>query len=245
MLKAVIFDLGGTLLHYQSTEADIIELNRRGIIALHRYLVANGNPNLPEAAFLRTVEALTMREWQTSQASLHGMNVESSLTAAMAELGLALADSEWHTARQAFFAPIQQAVRPRAGARYTLQALKELGLSLGLLSNTFWPSDLHDADLANFDLLDLLPVRLYSCDIGWLKPHPAPFNMALAALNVKANEAVYVGDRLKVDIEPARRIGFWGVLIRGSLRLEHCKDVMPDAVISELPELVKLLERRR
>lgn len=245
MLKAVIFDLGGTLLHYQSAQADIMELNRRGFRALHRHLVANGNTELPEATFLRTVEARTMSEWKTSQSSLQGMNVENSLKAAMHELGLPLTDSEWHAARQAFFAPIQQAVRPRTGARYTLQALKELGLSLGLLSNTFWPADLHDADLANFDLLDLLPVRLYSCDIGWLKPHPAPFNMALATLKVEPNQAVYVGDRLKVDIEPARKIGFWGVLIRSPWRPEHCGGIMPDAMISELPDLVKLLERRR
>jgi putative hydrolase of the HAD superfamily len=245
MLKAVVFDLGGTLLHYQSASADIIELNRRGFIALYRHLAANGNAKLPEATFLSAVETRAMSDWKTSQSSLRGMSVESSLKTAMAELGLPLTNAEWPAARQAFFAPIHQAARLRAGARYTLQALKELGLDLGLLSNTFWPADLHDADLANLGLLDFLPMRLYSCDIGWLKPHPAAFHMALNALKVKPTEAVYVGDRLKVDIEPARRIGFWGVLIQTPFRLEHSKDIMPDAVISELPELVKLLERRR
>jgi putative hydrolase of the HAD superfamily len=245
MLKAVVFDLGGTLLHYQSASADIMELNRRGLVALYRHLSAHGNAKLPEATFLSAVEARAMSDWKASQSSLRGMSVESSLKTALAEMCLPVADAEWHVARQAFFAPIQQAARLRAGARYTLQALKELGLDLGLLSNTFWPADLHDADLANWGLLDLLPVRLYSCNIGWLKPHPAAFHTALDALNVKPHEAVYVGDRLKVDVEPARRIGFWGVLIQTPFRLEHSKDIMPDAVISELPELVKLLERRR
>jgi putative hydrolase of the HAD superfamily len=117
-------------------------------------------------------------------------------------------------------------------------------MTLGLLSNTFWAADVHDADLGRFDLLDLLPVRLYSCDIGWLKPHPVAFQRALAALAVQPNEAVYVGDRLKTDIEPARKVGLWGVLIKTPFRPEPLEDILPDAVISELPELVHLMERR-
>jgi FMN phosphatase YigB (HAD superfamily) len=62
---------------------------------------------------------------------------------------------------------------------------------------------------------------------------------------VEPNEAVYVGDRLKTDIEPARKVGLWGVLIKTPFREEPLEEVMPDAVISELPELVKLLEHRR
>ena len=54
-----------------------------------------------------------------------------------------------------------------------------------------------------------------------------------------------MGDRLKTDVEPARKLGLWGVLIKTPFRAEPLEDVMPDAVISELPELVKLLEHRR
>ena len=245
MLRAVVFDLGGTLLQYESATADLLELNRQGFISVYHYLLANGKVRLTETTFLETVVSRARADWHAAETSLRGMKLEASLKTAMEDWGVSMSEAEWLEARRAFFEPIQRAVTPRAGARYTLQALKDRGMILGLLSNTSWGGDIHDADLARFDLLDLLPIRLYSCDIGWLKPHPAAFRMALAALGVRPNETVYVGDRLKLEIEPARQIGLWGVLIKIPYRLEQSKDIMPDAVIAELPELVKLLERRR
>ena len=244
MLRAVIFDLGGTLLHYESATADIMELNKRGFAALYRHLAANGRVTLPEATFIPHLISRAAVDWRAASNRYRGISVETSVKAALAELGMSLTDNEWHMARQAFFTPIQHTAEARLGARQTLQTLKEQGMALGLLSNTFWAADIHDADLARFDLLDLLPVRLYSCDIGWLKPHPEAFHRALTALEVEPNQAVYVGDRLRIDIEPARKVGLWGVLIKTPFRVEPLEETLPDAVISELPELVKLMERR-
>jgi putative hydrolase of the HAD superfamily len=244
MLKAVVFDLGGTLLHYESASADLRELNTQGFAALFGHLSSDGRTTAPEGAVLNAIKSHVTAGWQAALASSRGGSVETPLKAALAELGISLSDGEWQAARRAFYAPIQGAAQPRRGVRPTLQALNEQGVALGLLSNTFWAADIHDEDLARFDLLDLLPTRLYSCDIGRLKPHPEAFHMALAAVGVEPNQAVYVGDRLKTDIEPAREIGLWGVLIKTPFREEPLEDVMPDAIISELPELVQLLEHR-
>ena len=243
MLRAVLFDLGGTLVHYESGEADILELDRQSATALYRHLAANGQMALPEATFLTAVGSRLEAEWQASLTSLRGSSVEKPIKAVLADLGLSLTPTEWQAARQAFYAPVHQAAKPRHGARLTLQVLKDQGVALGLLSNTFWAADVHDADLARFGLLDLLPARLYSCDIGRLKPHPAAFEMALAALGAEPNETVYVGDRLETDVEPARQLGLWGVLIEVPFRAEQSDEIMPDAVIAELPELIKLFER--
>jgi putative hydrolase of the HAD superfamily len=245
MLKAVLFDLGGTLIHYDSEEADFIELEKRSLAALYRHLVANSQMALPEATFLMAVGSRVEAEWQATIASARGGSIETSIKATLADLGLSLTPTEWQVARQVFYAPVHQAATPRQGARQTLQVLSERGVALGLLSNTFWAADVHDADLAHFGLLDFLPTRLYSCDIGRSKPHPEAFEIALAALGVEPNETVYVGDRLETDVEPARRLGLWGVLIRVPFRNEQSNTIMPDAVIAELPELIKLLERRR
>lgn len=244
MLKAVVFDLGGTLLHYESATADLRELNKRGILALYRYISTNGRTALPESAVLDAVTSHMMEEWRMAQASFRGSSVEVPVKTVLAELGITFSEKEWQAARRAFYAPIQQAVEPREEVWNTLQALKEQDMALGLLSNTFWASDIHDEDLARFDLLDLLPTRLYSCETGRLKPHPEAFEMALNALGIEPNQAVYVGDRLRIDIEPARKVGLWGVLIKTPFREERLDNIMPDAVISELPELVKLLEHR-
>ena len=245
MLKAVLFDLGGTLVHYDSAHASLRELEKRSTIALYRHLAANGQMALPEDTFLTALRSRVEAEWQMALASQRGGSVETPILAALADLGLSFAEYEWQAARQVFYGPVHQAAEPRQGARQTLQTLRERGVALGLLSNTFWAADVHDADLARFGLLDLLPVRIYSCDIGRIKPHPEAFEMALTALGVEPNETVYVGDRLETDVEPARRLGLWGVLITVPFRHEHSDKIMPDAVIAELPELIKLLEPRR
>ena len=245
MLKAVLFDLGGTLVHYDSDKADFNELEKRSAAALYRHLAANGQMALPETAFLTALRSRVEAEWQTALASHRGGSVETPVKAALADMGLSFTEAEWQAARQVFYGPVHQAAEPRPGARQTLQILSRQGVALGLLSNTFWAADVHDADLARFGLLDLLPARFYSCDIGRTKPHPEAFEIALAALGVKPNETVYVGDRLETDVEPARRLGLWGVLITVPFRHEHSDKIMPDAIITELLELIKLLERRR
>jgi putative hydrolase of the HAD superfamily len=245
MLKAVLFDLEGTLVHYDSAHANLKELEKRSIVALYRYLASNGQMALTENTFLTALRSRMEAEWQRALASQRGGSVETSILAALADLGLSFAEYEWQAARQVFYGSVHQAAEPRQGARQTLQTLRDRGIALGLLSNTFWAADVHDADLARFGLLDLLPVRLYSCDIGRVKPHPKAFEMALTALGVEPNETVYVGDRLETDVEPARRLGLWGVLITVPFRHEHSDKIMPDAVIAELPELIKLLELRR
>jgi putative hydrolase of the HAD superfamily len=245
MLKAVLFDLEGTLVHYDSAHTNLKELEKRSIVALYRYLASNGQMALTENTFLTALRSRMEAEWQRALASQRGGSVETSILAALADLGLSFAEYEWQAARQVFYGSVHQAAEPRQGARQTLQTLRDRGIALGLLSNTFWAADVHDADLARFGLLDLLPVRLYSCDIGRVKPHPKAFEMALTALGVEPNETVYVGDRLETDVEPARRLGLWGVLITVPFRHEHSDKIMPDAVIAELPELIKLLELRR
>ena len=69
MLRAVVFDLGGTLLHYESASADLRELNTRGFAALYRYLSSNGRTDVPEAAFLDAIKSHVTTGWQAALAA--------------------------------------------------------------------------------------------------------------------------------------------------------------------------------
>ena len=94
-----------------------------------------------------------------------------------------------------------------------LKALAAAGLKMGLISNTQRPLD---EFAAHFALHDLFSAAISSAELGFLKPHPAIFEAALAALGVPAAEAVMVGDSVKADIEGARQIGMRAVLVRRS-----------------------------
>jgi FMN phosphatase YigB (HAD superfamily) len=46
-----------------------------------------------------------------------------------------------------------------------------------------------------------------SSEVGKRKPHPAIFERALSELDVRSDEALFVGDRLDADVFGAARVG--------------------------------------
>jgi putative hydrolase of the HAD superfamily len=101
---------------------------------------------------------------------------------------------------------------------------------------------MHDADLARFGLLEYLPVRVYSYDSGVVKPHPAIYRQALDALDVAPAEAIFVGDRLAVDVAGPQKLGMRAVLITSPYRVEEDPEIVPDACIGIIDDLPALLD---
>jgi putative hydrolase of the HAD superfamily len=245
MLKAIVFDMGGTLLHYQDGEqAGLREITHRGLCAIRDGLLAHGLTPPPEGDFVARVDEQIGATYMASMQTLSGGSVETPIREAIAGMGLAVDDRLWSALRQPFYAVVDEIVSPREGVRETLAALHARGYRLGLLSNTFWAADLHDRHLEAFGLMNFLPVRVYSAEQPHVKPHPAIFQEALARLEVDASEAAYVGDRLDTDVMGAQRVGMRSVLIRSPYREEQSETIVPDAVIDELPELLPALEAR-
>jgi HAD superfamily hydrolase (TIGR01509 family) len=88
-----------------------------------------------------------------------------------------------------------------------LEALRERGLKLGLVSNAFDPPELLHRDLAQFGIAERLDIALFSSEVGRRKPDPEIFQRALDALGVDPAEALFVGDTLASDIAGAAALG--------------------------------------
>ena len=88
-----------------------------------------------------------------------------------------------------------------------LDALRERGLKVGLVSNLFDPPQLMRELFAEIGLLDRLDAIAVSAEVGKRKPSPAIFEAALAQAGVAAGEAVMVGDRLREDVGGAQAVG--------------------------------------
>ncbi len=101
------------------------------------------------------------------------------------------------------------------------------------------------ASLDRTALAPHLATVVVSGDVGHVKPHPKPFEAALAALDVQPDEAVYVGDNWLADVQGAKRLGMAAVHIRQWQTPEYFEpepgDHEPDAVIEHLAELEALL----
>jgi len=121
----------------------------------------------------------------------------------------------------------------------TLRTLRDSGLKLGLVSNTFIPPPTHDRHLTESGLIEFFPVRVYSSEVGYRKPHRRIFRIALERLGTGAGETLFVGDQIKADIEGARKLGMKTILrIRGANGVRnHCADGTVHTV-AEIPSFV-------
>jgi putative hydrolase of the HAD superfamily len=243
-IQVVLFDLGGTLLHYEQLPDNSMEkVNTDALKALVAAAVKTGakvpDPGLAIRAVSRMGAAMEARARRTNLANTAEMIIEEGLEA----VGVKLPPAAWDAAMAAYYASISAAVTPVDGnARAVLAHLTGQGCGLGLVSNTFWSPALHDADLERFGLLEYLPVRVYSCVAGITKPHPQIYRQALDALDVAPAEAVFVGDRLDVDVAGPQKVGMRAVLIISPHRIEQDPEIRPDAQIHSLDELLPLLD---
>jgi HAD superfamily hydrolase (TIGR01549 family) len=92
----------------------------------------------------------------------------------------------------------------------TLQALKDRGYRLGLLSNRDRPCQ---EQLAALALLDYFDLTLTAGEVGAWKPDPLIFTQALQQMECQASQAVYIGDNYYADVIGAQRAGVLAVLL--------------------------------
>jgi HAD superfamily hydrolase (TIGR01549 family) len=113
----------------------------------------------------------------------------------------------------------------------TLEALRELGISLGILSN--FPTSLENL-LRRLGLRDYFEFVIASAAVGMAKPDARIFDLAVSRADRPRNRLLYVGDHLGDDIEGAHGAGLDAVLIdRG--------DHHPEALCPRIRSLAELV----
>ena len=85
-------------------------------------------------------------------------------------------------------------------------------VSLGLITNG--PSEFQRTKIALLGIEPYFDSITVSGEVGSHKPDPEIFRVALSALSVEPEEALYVGDRPEADVAGARAIGMTAVLLR-------------------------------
>lgn len=243
VIQVVLFDLGGTLLHYEQPPENSFEaINARALRAFLA-IASKGGVRVPDPELaIRAVGRMAAAMEAKAKRTHYAADAETILREGLAAVGIRIADKVWSAALAAYYEAISAVVKPVAGnAAGVLAQLTAQGRSLGVVSNTFWSPAMHDADLARFGMLEFLPVRVYSCAAGFTKPDPRIFRQALDQLDVAPAEAVFVGDKLDVDIAGPHKIGMRAVLVTSPYRVEHNPDIVPDAHIAQIDDLVPLL----
>ena len=225
-MRAVLFDWGGTL-----------SVNRAvDVLATWRAAAAVLEPDDP-AALAAALLAAEVRWWDdcTRTGDASG-TTELLLRGVVPQAG----DGDIGRALAAYHDAWEDTVEHDDAATEVLSGLRARGLRTGLLSNTHWPSALHDRWLAEAGLLQLLDARIYTSDLQHLKPHPEAFRALLNVLGVRPEDAVFVGDRLRDDIWGAQQVGMRTILLTG--RPTPSYDVVPDAQVPELSDILAVID---
>jgi putative hydrolase of the HAD superfamily len=98
----------------------------------------------------------------------------------------------------------------REGTHDALERLESAGLKLGIVSNA---DGRVASDAKRFGLARFFDVIIDSQVVGVEKPNPKIFKLALDALGVPPEEAMYAGDIYAIDMLGARAAGIAGKLI--------------------------------
>jgi len=123
----------------------------------------------------------------------------------------------------------------------TLGTLRRHGLRLGLVSNAAYRPRLMKQQLAALGLLPYFDGVTFSSEVGVRKPHPEIFTDALRKIGIEPGRALFVGDRVREDIQGPQRLGMRAVLTR-EWRQEDDPGVA-DSVIQRLGELPAVVTR--
>jgi HAD superfamily hydrolase (TIGR01509 family) len=243
MIRAVIFDMGGTLLRYvRPGNGAWREFEERGIRGLYRYLVAQGHP-MPagEEAFVAHMFQRLVQGWEQATGGHINLRAVDWIAVGAADHNLTLTESALIEAVHHYARPLRDGVSAMPGAAVALAELRARGLHIGLISNTIWPGDLHRDDLMALGLWSSIEYAVFSGDLGIWKPRPQIFLHVLEHFGVSPAEAIFVGDSPKEDIRGAQQAGMRAFWVR-SPEFPLPPDIYPDAIIENPGEVVPLLE---
>ena len=220
-LEAVLFDWGDTLMDFQFDEELMDRAFRAGLDALGRDDLAPADEI--RAHFRERFEPLL---WVPG--TLEEIEYPGIIRDTLAHFGTELSDDELARFLDAEHAAWQPARVLGSTTHALLDALRDQGLKLGLVSNAFDPGWLLRRDLEQMGIEQRIDVAVFSSEVGVRKPHPEIFGRALTALDVAPERALFVGDRLFEDIRGAGELGMTTVQALWFRADEHPDGGEPD-----------------
>jgi putative hydrolase of the HAD superfamily len=245
MINAVLFDLGETILNFGRINA--VGLFRQGARLSYDYLKSCGQSvgnfeyycwrNLIALRFRHLISYFTGNDFNSS-AFLRGNGTKK---------GIKLDGEQWRHYAWLWYEPLSKVTKVESDIKQTLTSLKNSGLKLGILSNTFVSSHSIERQLEQIGILNFFPIRLYSYEFDFRKPDLRIFKIAAERIGEAMEKIMYVGDRIDKDAAPTLKLGMKSVL---KTAYTNKGKTIPEGVfkidrLSELPALIEKINDRK
>lgn len=239
-IRGILFDLGDTLLDFGAV--DTIDLFEQGAKLTYAYLQEHGFTLPSFSEYHRKQLRAIRRAYLWSHIRRREFNSLDIIGKLALGMGHNLLPEDLDEVAWRWYEPLSRQATVEPGLHAMLGAFTDSGITLGIISNTFIPAHVLDRHLAAVDLLDLLPVRVYSCNVRYRKPDRRIFRHALDQASLAPEQTLFVGDTPKADIRGARRAGLVPVLKDPHGRHATSR-IRADYTIRSLCELTGIVEQ--
>ncbi len=239
-IKAVLFDLGETLLNFGRVNKS--RVFQQGARLSYDFLKSCGQPvgNFNYYCW-RNLIALRIRHW-LSNITRKDFNALLLLRGIGTKKGVRLDRQQWRHFAWLWYEPLSKVGKAEDDTKETLTKLKESGIKLGIVSNTFVHSSSLEKHLKQLGILDFFAVRLYSYEFNFRKPDARIFKAAAERIGEMLENILFVGDQINRDVKAAAKTGMHAVL---KAAYTNAGKKIPEGAwkINQLSELPALIEK--
>lgn len=231
LLRAVLLDLGDTLVHMSRPWDDVLHAN---LEALHNYLTKSGL----RADFGRFAKTFNnVFEDASARADVYKVEIpmEDIIAKVVRKSKMEVLDAELtRKAMVEFYGPEVEAWQLYPDTVATLTGLRSEGFKMGLISNA-------KSDWAVRSILEKNNITKFfdgvvtSAAMRIRKPRPEIFTRALTELEAKPSETVFVGDSLEADIGGAKNVGMHSIHVLRS-PTDPTQTPTPEATVTSLTD---------
>ncbi|PAD27333.1 L-2-haloalkanoic acid dehalogenase [Niallia circulans] len=218
MIKAIIFDLDGTLLNGDASIEMFVDCqyDRLNIELSH----------IPKDTYIKRFIELDQRGYVWKDKVYQQLAAEFEVK-----------EITWEELLQDYLSQFKNHCMPFPNLKKMLEGLKSQNLLLGMITNGFGQFQMDN--LKSLQIEKYFDVILVSEWEGIKKPDPRIFNKALNILNVQANEAIFVGDHPENDVLAAKKVGMKGIWKKDLL----WRNAEADFIVDDLGELPFIIEK--
>ena len=210
MVKAVIFDIDGTLYDYKRA-------NDKGIEALEKYAVENLPIKAGDFRQIYDQGRKRTKELLKDQGAAYSRLLYAQHM--LEQLGLPPVSHALEM-EQVYWENFLAAMVPFAGAKDFMIKLKAKGGKIAICTDM--TAAIQHKKLRQLEVAELIDVLVTSEEAGRDKPSAQIYQLALDKLGIEGKDALMIGDSLERDVKGAEAMGITGVWFTHEPTEERC-----------------------